>query len=309
MSFTASDDARPTMLYGDPGADANAATDATFVMPHRSCSPAVARGANVEAGTADVLLAGRTRACASGAAQRRDRAQAQDRGLDLELDLDGDGDSNSDGVRERERKRTRQAAQRLPRRDSERHADRDLEDLESSMMARADLEQWFDRLFAEHGAAMTRLAASYTDRASDRDDLRQDIALAVWQALPRFRGECSERTFLFRIAHNRAIAWLSRTRLRARPLVAAADEEELDVADPAPDQEAGLARAQRGQQLLAAVHQLPLSYRQVVTLALEGLDYGDIAQVLGISETNVGARLTRARQMLRRLMENGENGS
>jgi RNA polymerase sigma factor (sigma-70 family) len=48
------------------------------------------------------------------------------------------------------------------------------------------------------------------------------------------------------------------------------------------------------------VRHLPVAYRQVVTLSLEGLSYGEIAEVLGITESNVGARLTRARQMLRR---------
>jgi RNA polymerase sigma-70 factor (ECF subfamily) len=40
----------------------------------------------------------------------------------------------------------------------------------------------------------------------------------------------------------------------------------------------------------------------VVTLMLEGLSYNEIADVLGITETNVGARLTRARQLLRHLL-------
>jgi RNA polymerase sigma-70 factor (ECF subfamily) len=48
---------------------------------------------------------------------------------------------------------------------------------------------------------------------------------------------------------------------------------------------------------------LPIGYRQAITLMLEGLGYGEIAEVLGISESNVGARLTRARQMLRELLE------
>ena len=52
-----------------------------------------------------------------------------------------------------------------------------------------------------------------------------------------------------------------------------------------------------------AVHSLPLLYRQVVTLRLEGMEYDEMAQVLGISESNVGTRLSRARQMLRELME------
>jgi RNA polymerase sigma-70 factor (ECF subfamily) len=77
----------------------------------------------------------------------------------------------------------------------------------------------------------------------------------------------------------------------------------VNVADSAPGPEAGLVREQQGARLRRAVHSLPLIYRQVVTLMLEDMGYDEIAQVLGISESNVGARLSRARQMLRELME------
>ena len=166
-------------------------------------------------------------------------------------------------------------------------------------LSRKILEESFDRLLAANGAALTRLAASYTDTPSDRDDLLQEIALALWQALPRFRGECSERTFLFRIATNRAIAYLARR--RAHPVL----EEEIEAHDPAPNPEAGLVQEQRVEHLRSAIRRLPLAYRQAITLSLEGLGYGEIAEVLGISESNVGARLTRARQILRESLEAG----
>jgi RNA polymerase sigma-70 factor (ECF subfamily) len=175
-------------------------------------------------------------------------------------------------------------------------AERALPESDLAATARAELERLFDRLLAENGAALSRLAASYTRTAADRDDLLQEIALAIWRGLAQFRGECSERTFLFRIAHNRAVTHV--TRRRAPTTV-----EVIDVPDSALNPEAGLAREQQGERLRHAVHGLALPYRQVVTLMLEGLEYGEIAEVLGISESNVGARLTRARQMLRDAME------
>ena len=159
------------------------------------------------------------------------------------------------------------------------------------------LERHFDRLVAANGSALTRIASSYTNTLSDRDDLLQEIAMALWQALPKFRGECSERTFLFRIAHNRAITYLARS--RSQPITG----EEVEVHDPAPDPEAGLVREQSVERLRWAIHCLPVVYRQVITLSLEGLAYGEIAEVLGISEINVGVRLTRARQILRESLE------
>jgi RNA polymerase sigma factor (sigma-70 family) len=164
--------------------------------------------------------------------------------------------------------------------------------------AREELERRFDGLLRQNAPALSRLAASYTSSAADRDDLLQEIALALWRALPHFRGECSERTFAFRIAHNRAVTWLTQRRAQT-----AAAVDPINVADTAPGPEAGLVREQQGARMRQAVHRLPLLYRQVVTLILEDLEYDEIAQVLGISESNVGARLSRARQMLRDLME------
>jgi RNA polymerase sigma factor (sigma-70 family) len=165
-------------------------------------------------------------------------------------------------------------------------------------VARAELRERFDRLLSENGGAIARLASSYTNSSGDRDDLTQEIAMALWQALPRFREECSERTFLFRIAHNRAVAFLAGRRRHGMPANA-----DFEPPDPRPDPEAGLARRQQGERLIEAVRRLPLVYRQVVTLTLEDLDYNDIAEVLGISVSNVGVRLNRARQMLRDALE------
>jgi RNA polymerase sigma factor (sigma-70 family) len=167
----------------------------------------------------------------------------------------------------------------------------------SEVLNRTVLELSFDRLLAANGPALARLASTYTDTSADRDDLLQEIAMALWQALPRFRGECSERTFLFRIATNRAIAYLARS--RSHP----AAQEQIELNDPAPNPEAGLAQMQRLERLQRAIRGLPLVYRQAITLSLEGLGYAEIADVLGISESNVGVRLTRARQILRQSLE------
>lgn len=102
---------------------------------------------------------------------------------------------------------------------------------------------------------------------------------------------------MFRVAHNRGLSHISRRRLQI-----ADHEMAMDPPDAMPNPEQAFSTEQQAQRLFDAVQQLPLGYRQVVTLALEGMSYGEIAEVLGISESNVGARLTRARQILRRLV-------
>lgn len=165
-------------------------------------------------------------------------------------------------------------------------------------LPRSAIEKQYHRLLTEHGPALLRLAGSYTNTVSDRDDLLQEIALAIWRSLPGFRGESSERTFVFRIGHNRGIAQLAKHRMVSMP----PDEEAL-LPDKGPSPEQELTRQQERWRLLEAIRKLPVPYRQVMTLALEDFDYAEMAQVLGVSESNVGVRLSRARQMLRDLME------
>ena len=58
-------------------------------------------------------------------------------------------------------------------------------------MERREREQHFGQALAEHGAALARLVAAYERRPALREELLQEIALALWQALPAFRGEAS----------------------------------------------------------------------------------------------------------------------
>jgi RNA polymerase sigma-70 factor (ECF subfamily) len=144
---------------------------------------------------------------------------------------------------------------------------------------------------------LTRLAASYATNASDRDDLLQEIAIALWRALPSFRGECAERTFLFRIAHNRCITHLSKRRDTV-----SLDDAGIDPEDPRASSEAIVAEEQERRRFVQAIRGLPVIHREVLVLFLEGMDYGEIAAVVGISESNVGVRLNRARQRLKTIL-------
>jgi RNA polymerase sigma factor (sigma-70 family) len=160
------------------------------------------------------------------------------------------------------------------------------------------LEAKFGRLLAAEHAALRRLAASYATVRSDTDDLLQEIAIALWRALPSFRGECAERTFLFRIAHNRCVTHLS----KRRPTVSL-DDAESEPEDPSASSEVAVSEHQQRHRLLQAIRTLPLIHREVIGLYLEGMDYKEIAAVTGISESNVGVRLNRARERLKQLLE------
>jgi len=156
-----------------------------------------------------------------------------------------------------------------------------------------------ERCLREHGPAIWRVVASYAARGPEHDDLAQEVLVAVWQALPRFRGESSVKTFVLRIAHNRclSLAW-QRARRPSAPTA-----ELIHLPDPSPAIDEQVATRQRTERLFEHVRTLPLGQRQVLTLALEGLSHAEIAAVVGITAENVAVRLGRAREALRRSLE------
>ena len=157
----------------------------------------------------------------------------------------------------------------------------------------------FEECLREHGPALWRVIASYAPRGSERDDLAQDVLLALWQALPRFRGQSSAKTFLLRIAHNRC---LSHVWQRARRRSASAANL-VELPDPRPGIDEQIAAQERAERFLGHLRTLPLGQRQVLTLCLEGLSHAEIAALVGITPENVAVRLGRAREALRRSLE------
>ena len=165
-----------------------------------------------------------------------------------------------------------------------------------------NVDDRFHRLLREYGSAIERLASAYEPDPNEREDLMQEIVFALWNALPSFRGECSERTFAFRIAQNRGLTHRWRRRRRNAPLVDLSVVSE--IADPVTE-DASPPRQVGRDELVAAVQRLPDLQRDVIALSLEGLTNGEIADVMGISEGNVAVRLSRGRSALRAILTSG----
>jgi RNA polymerase sigma-70 factor (ECF subfamily) len=155
-----------------------------------------------------------------------------------------------------------------------------------------------DQVIAELGPAIVRVAAAYERDRALREELVQEILFAVARALPRLSDPGKLKPFVFRIAHNRAVSHVAR-RVR-EPGVGEGLEQ---IASEAPSQEQALIAGERSAALLEAVRALKLPYRQVITLVLEGLSYEEIAETLGLSLSNVGVRVNRAKRQLKEMLD------
>ena len=162
----------------------------------------------------------------------------------------------------------------------------------------------FLRLTDEYGPAMRRLAVAYARRDQvASEDLYQDVALAVWKAIPGYREESSERTWIYRIAHNVASTFRYRSARRAGRELAVDDRPEpTDRGDP----ESKAIERQRRERLYQALRELPTVDFQIASMHLDGLANEEIAAVAGLSKAAVATRLTRIRKRLAARLNDAE---
>jgi RNA polymerase sigma-70 factor (ECF subfamily) len=159
----------------------------------------------------------------------------------------------------------------------------------------------FCELFETYQPGLRRLVSAYVTNPMDREDLLQEIAAGIWKSLPSFRGDASERTWIYRVAHNIAIRSSSRQRARsAREYVI---EAGFDRASTKAGAEHELLADERRRALINGIRELPMLDRQIITLHLEGLSAAEIEDVSGILRGAVATRLTRIRQRLAERMQ------
>jgi RNA polymerase sigma-70 factor (ECF subfamily) len=168
-------------------------------------------------------------------------------------------------------------------------------------MQKENPEALFKTWLHQYGGTVLKVSHAYTLTAEEREDLAQEILLQLWRSLPQFQGRASASTWVYRVALNTALSWHrkeGRRRVRQQPLL---EPEELTATGV--DSAEQLHQREVVDCLYSAIRRLPKAEAALVLLYLEDLSYREIAEVLGISESNVGVKLNRARAALGELMK------
>lgn len=154
-----------------------------------------------------------------------------------------------------------------------------------------ELKFKFSALLEQHAAIVWKVAYAWCRQAADREDLVQEIHYQLWRAFPRYDSTRLFSTWMYRIALNVAISTDRRLR-RSREL---ALQDLPDVPEPA----AGTTDHGQVIELFNIIDGLDPTNRAMLLLWLEDHSYSQIAEVLGLSETNVATRLSRLRTKLK----------
>lgn len=169
----------------------------------------------------------------------------------------------------------------------------------------------FGQLVELYQDRVYNLALRMCGNQDDAFDLSQEAFFRAWRGLSGFQFESAFSTWLFRLTSNVCLDWLRAKKRRPTVSLTTVDDEDqevqMELPDPGKSPEELLLAAEDREALAKAMNQLPVEYRQILTLrAIDDLSYTQIAEILKLREGTVKSRLNRARAALRKkLLQNG----
>ncbi len=165
-------------------------------------------------------------------------------------------------------------------------------------MTEADKIKLFNTVYLENKELIFRLCQAFLGHSAEVEDLFQEIFLKVWNNLESFKGDSKISTWIYRIGTNTALLYRKRKARRGEreksldnlPSVASSEQHQLDRARI----------DQQFQQLLSLIAKLEDVDRIIITMVLEGFSYKEIAEVSGLKISNVGVKINRIKNRIRK---------
>lgn len=159
------------------------------------------------------------------------------------------------------------------------------------------MEKAFIEMINKHAGIVYKVCSMYGLEKEDQKDLFQEIVLQLWKSFPSFRQEAQASTWMYRIALNTAISTFRKE--RKIPVGNSISAAEFEIPDGClfSDQEDQLGL------LKQAVGQLTKIEKAVILLYFEEKNYQEIADITGMTKTNVGVKISRIKQKLEKIIK------
>ena len=158
----------------------------------------------------------------------------------------------------------------------------------------------FDRWITEYKPLLFKVVRAYAFDSEDQNDLFQEVSIQIWRSIPNFKEKSKVSTWLYRIALNVALNWTRKNKkhndgrhsLESVELILKQNEDQID---------------ERLDWLYKEIEKLDKVDRSITLLMLDGFSYKEMAEILGISESNIGVKIFRIKKYLTIQSEKKEN--
>lgn len=152
----------------------------------------------------------------------------------------------------------------------------------------------FIRIIKENKRIIYKVIYSYCRDSEDRKDLEQEVIIQLWKSLKTYNETYKLSTWIYRIALNVAISHYRKDKKRIKNSTSI-DEEIFRIAEDDSDEE----QKGKSELLYHFINQLDSFNKAIIILYLEDNSYKDISEILGITETNVGTKISRIKKQLK----------
>lgn len=162
------------------------------------------------------------------------------------------------------------------------------------------MEKEFIELINKHQGILQKICNIYFYRNPYKEDYHQEMLIRLWKSFPGFKNQSAFSTWLYKVALNTAIDIIRKQNLQPKHLELSKIEYNI------PDNKNNI-ESDKKDQLYQAINHLSDVEKAIIILYLEDYNYKEIAEIIGISESNTGVKINRIKCKLIKILENGQN--
>ena len=159
-------------------------------------------------------------------------------------------------------------------------------------------EKRFNEVIAQNSERIKRICCYYNSNPDDQKDMYQEILVNIWKSLNNFRGEAAISTWVYRVAVNTSLTFTGKA-YRQMKLIVDIDTQNLGLIYEEEEFEAQRLHDQQFEKLQSELNTLSVIDKALISLMLEGLSMKEIADVIGITESNVKVKIHRIKAQLK----------
>ncbi len=160
------------------------------------------------------------------------------------------------------------------------------------------MEKEFTELLYQNQGIVHKICSLYFNNRADKEDYKQELIIQLWKAFPSFNNQSKFSTWMYRVCLNASIDILRKE--KTQPQFIKIDNYSIEATT-----ESNSDNDENKEKLYQAINKLTNIDKALITLYLDEFSYKEIAEIMGISESNTGVKINRIKSLILKSIENG----
>jgi RNA polymerase sigma-70 factor, ECF subfamily len=160
------------------------------------------------------------------------------------------------------------------------------------------MEKKFTELLYQNQGIVHKICSLYFNNRAEKEDYKQELIIQLWKAFPSFNNQSKFSTWMYRVCLNAAIDIIRKE--KSQPKYVQYDNYNFCIKS-----ESNNETSEKQEKLYQAINKLSDIDKAIITLYLEDFSYREIAEIIGISESNTGVKINRIKLLILKSIENG----